>query len=640
MDLSVCKQILTKYWGHSSFRPLQEDIIASVMEGNDTLALMPTGGGKSITFQIPALAKDGICLVVSPLIALMKDQVNRLKNLDIKAMAIYSGMSSEEIDIALDNCIYGNYKFLYVSPERIATKIFQTRVQMMNVNLVAVDEAHCISQWGYDFRPSYLKITALRDLLPSGVPFLALTASATPDVADDIMEKLLFKTKHVLKTSFERKNIAYIVRTVDDKATYLVDTLKKTKGSGIIYTRSRKRCKEVAELLMTNEVSADYYHAGLSSEVRDKKQAAWTTGQKRVMVCTNAFGMGIDKADVRFVIHWEMPSSLEEYFQESGRAGRNNQPAYAVLLFSSSDKRRLEDSVKKKYPPIEKIKDIYEALCNFLQIPVGSGKNGVYDFMIKDFVAKYRLPILETFNSLTFLQQEGYIEFTEEIDNPSRVHFIVGRDELYRFQVANEPFDNFIKLLLRSYSGMFSEYVVIDEDFLSKKSGLSRNTIYQYLVRLSSYKIISFIPGKHTSLVIFTEERLERKNLFISPDNYQKCRDRQEIRVNKMIDYATINTKCRSVMLLDYFGEKADRCGICDVCRQRNELDLSKYEFDLILESIKDVIVNHQFDATQVVINVKHSSDKVIKVLRWLLDHDKVVANENRILSWKEKTLF
>ena len=530
MNIEPYRQILTKYWGFTSFKPLQEEIIRCVAEGKDTLALMPTGGGKSITFQVPALAKEGICLVITPLIALMKDQVTRLKSLEIKSMAIHSGMSAEEIDIAIENCIYGDYKFLYISPERISTRIFQTRLPRLNLNLVAVDEAHCISQWGYDFRPSYLKIASIREMISKTVPFLALTASAIPQVTEDIMQKLEFREKNVLKTSFERKNISYLVRKAEDKGTYLVKTLNKVTGSGIVYVRSRKRCKEIAELLVANGISADFYHAGLPVELRDKKQTSWTTGETRVIVATNAFGMGIDKAEVRFVIHWEMPDSIEEYFQESGRAGRDNKPAYAVLLYSQSDKTRLEDSLRRKFPPVEKIKDIYEALCNYLLVPQGAGKDNVFDFNMSDFVSKYHLPVIETYNSLTFLQREGYIEFTEEINNPSRVHFTVGRDDLYKFQVANESFDGFIKLLLRSYTGMFSEFVAINEDDLSKKSALTRDAVYRFLVKLSSLNIIKYIPGKKTALVIFTEERLERKALMISPENYLQVKEKYIIR--------------------------------------------------------------------------------------------------------------
>jgi ATP-dependent DNA helicase RecQ len=640
MNFEPYRQILTKYWGFTSFRPLQEEIISSVAEGRDTLGLMPTGGGKSITFQVFALSKEGICLVITPLIALMKDQVNRLNSLEIRSMAIHSGMCHEEIDIALENAIYGDYKFLYVSPERVSTHIFQARVPRLNLNLVAVDEAHCISQWGYDFRPSYLKISSIRELIPKTVPFLALTASATSHVAEDIMDKLNFRERNLLKTSFERKNISYLVRRAEDKGTYLVNTIQKAGGSGIVYVRSRKRCKEIAELLVSKGINADFYHAGLPVELRDKKQISWTTGETRVIVATNAFGMGIDKAEVRFVIHWEMPDSIEEYFQESGRAGRDGKPAYAVLLYSPSDKTRLEDSMRKKFPPVEKIKDIYEAICNFLQVPMGAGKDNVFDFNMPEFVSKYRLPVIETFNSLSFLQREGYIEFTEEIDNPSRVHFIVGRDDLYKFQVANESFDGFIKLLLRSYTGMFSEFVPVNEDTLAKKSALTRENVYRFLVKLSTFGIIKYIPGKKTSLVIFTEERLERKALLISPDTYLKVRERHADRLNKMIDYADYNSRCRSVTLLEYFGEEADRCGICDVCRERNELDLSKYEFDLILDEIKDLLAGQKYDTRELVSNVNHPVDKVIKVLRWLLDHNKILMDEKHLLSWKEQDLF
>jgi ATP-dependent DNA helicase RecQ len=635
MNIEPYRQILTKYWGYSSFKPLQEDIIRSVAEGKDTLGLMPTGGGKSITFQVPALAHEGICLVITPLIALMKDQVNRLNDLEIKSIAIHSGMSAEEIDNALENSVFGDYKFLYVSPERISTRMFQAKVTRLNLSLVAIDEAHCISQWGYDFRPSYLKIASLRDYISEKVPFLALTASATPQVIEDIMKKLAFREKNVLRTSFDRKNISYLVRKVEEKGTYLIKTLQKTKGSGIVYVRSRKRCKEVAELLVANGISADFYHAGLTDELRDKKQSSWTIGETRVIIATNAFGMGIDKSEVRFVIHWDIPDSIESYFQESGRAGRDGKPAFAVLLYSPADKARLIDSIRKKYPEIEKIKDIYEALCNYLQVPLGSGKDVVFDFNMYDFVSKYRLPVIETYNSLQFLQREGYMEFTEEINNPSRVHFIVSRDDLYKFQVANESFDGFIKLLLRSYTGMFSEFVPINEEALSRKSAATSDTIYQYLVKLSSLNIIRYIPGKKTALVIFTEERLVRKALMISPDNYLHVKEKYEVRMNKMIEYADSDSHCRSVYLLDYFGEEADRCGICDVCRERNELDLSKYEFDIILEEIKSVLSEKKPDAEELVKLMDYPEDRVIKVIRWLLDHNKIVQDRDHKLWWK-----
>jgi ATP-dependent DNA helicase RecQ len=634
ITIEQCKKILTRYWGFTSFKPLQEEIIRSVAEGRDTLGLMPTGGGKSITFQVPALAMEGTCLVITPLIALMKEQVSRLNNLEIKSLAIHSAMSREEIDITLENCIYGDYKFLYVSPERISTQVFQGKIGRLTLSLVAVDEAHCISQWGYDFRPSYLKIASLRNLIAPEVPFLALTATATPQVIDDIMNKLAFRQNNVLRTSFLRKNISYLVRHAEEKGSYLIKTLNKVKGSGIVYVRSRKRCREVAEILAENGISADFYHAGLSDELRDRKQAAWTTGKNRVIVATNAFGMGIDKADVRFVIHWDIPDSIENYFQESGRAGRDNKPAYAVLLYSPSDKTRLNDSLRLKFPPVEKIKDIYEALCNYLQVPLGSGKDNVFDFNIADFVSRFRLPVIETFNSLAFLQREGYIEFTEEINNPSRVHFVVGRDDLYKFQVANESFDGFIKLLLRSYTGMFTEFVAINEESLARKAAITRDTVYQYLVKLSSMNIIRYIPGKKTALVIFTEERLVRKALMISPDNYLHVKEKYSARLEKIIDYAESKNRCRSVILLDYFGEESDRCGICDVCRERNELDLSKYEFDLILEEIKGILAERNPDSQELVGMISYPEEKVIKVVRWLLDHNKIIPDKDHKLSW------
>lgn len=636
VTIEQCRKILTRYWGFTSFRPLQEDIIRSVTEGRDTLALMPTGGGKSITFQVPALAMEGTCLVITPLIALMKEQVNRLNSLEIRSLMIHSAMTKEEIDITLENCIYGDYKFLYVSPERISTPLFRGRAGRINLSLVAIDEAHCISQWGYDFRPSYLKIASLREIIAPDVPFLALTATATSLVVNDIMEKLEFRKLNVLKTSFARKNISYLVRQVEEKGSYLLKTLGGVSGSGIVYVRSRKRSKEVAEMLVANNVNADFYHAGLPDELRDRKQASWSTGKSRVIVATNAFGMGIDKADVRFVIHWDIPDSIENYFQESGRAGRDGKPAWAVLLYSPSDKTRLYDSLRQKFPPVDRIKDVYEALCNYLLVPIGSGKNNVFDFNMAEFVSKFRLPVIETYNSLAFLQREGYVEFTEEINNPSRVHFIVGRDDLYKFQVANESFDGFIKLLLRSYTGMFTEFVSINEDSLAKKAAITRDTVYNYLVKLSSMHIIRYIPGKKTSLVIFTEERLERKALLISPENYLHVRDKYVSRLDKMVDYAESANRCRAVMLLDYFGEESDRCGTCDICRERNELDLSKYEFDIILEEIKNILSLQSPDPEELVKLVMQPEEKVIKVIRWLLDHNKIIQDSSRKLKWKK----
>jgi ATP-dependent DNA helicase RecQ len=630
------RKILTKYWGFSSFRPLQEEIISSVMSGNDTLGLMPTGGGKSITFQVPALASEGICIVVSPLIALMKDQVDRLRSMDIRAMVIHTGMMRDEISISLDNCIYGDYKFLYISPERIGSEVFRNRVARMNVSLIAIDEAHCISQWGYDFRPSYLKISSLRDVIPHEVPVLALTATATPRVVEDIVEKLNFRTRNVFKTGYERRNLTYLVREIEDKESYLLKTLSRVSGSGIVYVRSRKRSAEIAAMLIKEGIPATYYHAGLPPETRHQRQLHWIGGRVRVMVATNAFGMGIDKADVRFVLHWDIPDSIESYFQESGRAGRDGKPSWAVLIYSKSDVSRARDRIRVSFPPPDRIKDIYELLCNFLQIPVGAGKNGVYDFSLAKFVTQYRLQVAEVYNSIKFLEREGYIELTEEINNPSRVNFIVSRDDLYRFQVANAALDGFIKLILRSYTGLFSEFVPVNEEYMSKKSGLTRDQIYNFMVHLSNQGIIRYIPGKKGAMIIFTEERLPRKSLLITPGNYVEVRSRFQERLEKMIGYATSNTRCRASMLIEYFGEETARCGQCDVCINRNELDLSKYEFDLILARIREIVERDSPDMLTLMSKLEGDEEDNLKVVRWLLDHDKLISSIGNRLAWNQ----
>jgi len=633
--MNLYKQLLLKYWGFSKFRPLQEEIIDSVYSGKDTLALMPTGGGKSITFQIPALAKDGICLVITPLIALMKDQVEGLNKRGIKAMAIYSGMKKREIDLALDNCIFGDYKFLYLSPERINTELFKARVAKMNVNMIAVDEAHCISQWGYDFRPSYLNIAALKDILNKDVPFLALTATATPEVVEDIQDKLRFKEKNVLWKSFERKNLVYLVRKVESKENYLLNTLSKIKGTGIIYTRSRKKTKWISDMLNKHGIVSDYYHAGLSNEVRSEKQDAWQQNKKRVMVATNAFGMGIDKPDVRFVVHYDLPDNLESYYQEAGRAGRDEKKAYAVLLFSDADKAKMKQRIQNSFPEMEDIKNLYEAVCQYLQIPYEGGKYQAYDFNISDFASRYKFGLMTIYNGIKLLQRGGYLELTDEVSNRSKIYFFVNRDDLYNFQLANEKYDGFIKLILRNYTGVFTDYTKIDENMLAKKIHVSVDKIYQYLNRLKYYKIIDYIPYKKTPMIVLTEERLKKKSIYLSKDQYKERKELFSKQVKQVLGYAETETKCRSQILLEYFGEEnAYRCGICDVCTRRNELELSKYEFDVILEELKKILKDKAARIDEIIEHLEYPKNKVLKVIDWLADNRKIIKEGEDRFKW------
>lgn len=626
---------MQRYWGYSTFRSIQEEIIRSVYDGHDTLALMPTGGGKSITFQVPALAREGICLVITPLIALMKDQVENLERRGIKANAIHSGMTRHEIEVEFDNCAYGDYKFLYLSPERLGTVLFRERLKKLNVNLVAIDESHCISQWGYDFRPSYLRIAELRELLP-GVPFLALTATATPEVANDIQERLGFREKRLIKMSFERKNLVYLVRNVEDKSKYLLKIADSIPGSGIVYVRNREKTKEIALLLKKAGISADFYHAGLSPEMRSARQDDWQRGRTRVIVSTNAFGMGIDKPDVRFVVHMDLPDSPEAYFQEAGRAGRDLQLAYAILLYNESDRAKINQRIEANFPEPNEIKRTYQALGSFLGVAIGAGKGEVYDFNLMDFAATYKLNAVKAYNSLKFLEMEGYIELTDELDNPSRLMFIIDRQELYRFQVAHAELDKFIKVILRAFTGVFNHYVKIDEAYLARVSGIPVQTVIDNLKKLTKLKVINYIPRKRTPLVIFTEERLDEKNLYLSPDNYRGRKERFLKRVEAMLQYASGTSKCRSKALLEYFGESdAYRCGKCDVCTSRNELDMSKLEFDKILALLKDALASSPLPTEQLVDSTKQNPERVLKVIHFLVDNGKIVRCDDGLLRWR-----
>ncbi|MBA4409446.1 MAG: ATP-dependent DNA helicase RecQ [Bacteroidota bacterium] len=633
--MSEFKQILTKYWGFAAFRPLQEEIIQLVDQGKDTLGLMPTGGGKSVTYQVYSLSKPGICLVITPLIALMKDQVENLNQRGIKALAIYSGMSNQEIKVAMDHAAWGNYKFLYLSPERIATERFRERIGKFDVNLIAVDEAHCISQWGYDFRPSYLRIAELRDLLPN-IPVLAVTATATAQVIDDIQEQLKFKKKNVLRTSYYRSNLIYLVRNEEDKVNYLVKAVQKAKGTGIVYVKSRKLTREISDLLSKNQISADCYHAGLSTKIRSSRQEAWMNGKCRVIVSTNAFGMGIDKADVRFVIHLEAPDSVEAYFQEAGRAGRDGKTAWSVLLYNNSDKIRLHKNVDKSFPEPDVIKRIYEAICNFYQLAVGFGKDQSFEFSMASFASSFSFQITVVFNSLKILQREGYLELTDELDNPSKVYFQVGRDDLYKFQVANAGFDGFIKLLLRSYTGLFTNYVAIDEQLMAQRANISPELVYQFLCKLRAQKVIDYIPQKKTPFIIFTKERIDLDRLKITKENYTDRKRDYMQRIDSMIHYASSGHKCRSQLLLQYFGEtESVRCGKCDVCMERNELNVSKYEFDTISDQIKKLLLEPCF-YEELIARIEGKPDNTVKIVRWLLENEKIVYRVDNRMEWRK----
>ncbi len=622
-------------WGYDLFRPLQEEIILSVLSGKDSLALMPTGGGKSITFQIPTLAMEGICLVITPLIALMKDQVDQLTRLKIKAMAIHSGMNAYEIDIALNNCVYGGYKFLYVSPERLTNRIFRARVSDMNVNLIAVDEAHCISQWGYDFRPSYLDISALREILED-VPVLALTATATPEVCEDIQERLGFKQKNLFQMSFNRENLDYLVVTTEDKSREVVGQISQMEACGIVYTRNRKKCRELSLLLNEHGITSNYYHAGLKQTMRDERQQQWMDNQFRVMVATNAFGMGIDKPDVRFVIHVDLPDGPEAYFQEAGRAGRDGLHSCAILLYSPSDNRVVEQRKAINFPGIPKIREVYKALCNYLQIPLGSGRGQQYDFEFGEFLHQYSFSAMVAHSSIQSLAREGYLVLTDSFHNPSRIKFQVERDALYTFQVKNAGFDGFIKLLLRTYSGLFSQFVKIDETTLAKRSGLSREKVYSYLITLSKRQIIHYIPRKELPVLTFLEERLDDKNLLIAPGRYNFRKERYEKRIGEMLRYASSQSICRNQFLLSYFGQlDSPRCGRCDVCREVEQIEPGSEVFKTILKAISSQLSAHDLSLEELVNQTGLDPVKVGQVAEWLVDQGKVSRKKDLTLRWK-----
>ena len=598
------RSVLSEYFGYDSFRSIQEDIIRSIGSGRDTLGLMPTGGGKSITFQVPALAQEGVCIVVTPLIALMKDQVAKLRERGIKATAIYSGMNRDNIVAALDNCILGDYKFLYVSPERLSSDIFLTKLRRMRVSFITIDESHCISQWGYDFRPSYLAIAEIRKQLPH-TPILALTATATPEVVKDIQQRLQFEKENVFRMSFERKNLNYVVRYTENKDNEILHILNNVQGSAIIYVRNRDKTRELAKLLEEHGISAAFYHAGIDNRDKDKRQRLWTEDHTRVMVATNAFGMGIDKPNVRIVIHYEMPDSPEAYYQEAGRAGRDGLTAYAVLLYTPDDKRKLSRRVSDNYPDKDFVCSVYERLGYYYQMAVGDGEGCHYDFHMSEFCRAYHLPIVQTESALRLLTQAGYIRYEEEEEHTSRLRFIIPRDELYRRYDISDTADHIIRALLRLYSGVFSDYVFIDEKYLSEMTGIDLEPLYETLLGLGRARVVHYIPRRTCPSVTFVRKRVDTHRVVITPAIYEERKASYAARIEAMKEYVLSENQCRSRMLLRYFGERgAAPCGKCDNCRKHRESEFSELHY----EAYREILLEFLSDGTS------HLLDEVRKL--------------------------
>ena len=631
------EEILMKYWGYPSFRPLQKDIILSVLAGRDTLALLPTGGGKSVCFQVPALAVKGLCLVITPLIALMRDQVEHLRTKGVKAAAIHSGMPQGEAEIVINNAVYGDLKLLYLSPERLQSEIFRENLRKMKVGLIAVDESHCISQWGYDFRPPYLQIAEIREFFP-GVPVVALTATATPPVVKDIQDKLRFRAGNIFRSSFRRENLTYMVIKEEDKFGRLLKIAGRIKGTGIVYMRNRRKTREIATFLSKNGITADFYHAGLDQRVRDARQDAWLRGACRVIVATNAFGMGIDKPDVRLVVHMDIPDSLEAYFQEAGRGGRDGKPSFAVMLFNESDIADARHNMARSFPSPATIKTVYQALGNYFQLPVGSGKDQDFDFEISEFSRNFKLDPVTVHNSLKFLEKEGYLVTTEALHEPSKLHIIADRGVLYDFQLRNAAMDSFIKVILRSYGGLFNDFVPINEQELAYRSALTKEEAVANIAHLHRLGLVEYVPQKDKPRVIFTEARLDERHVIISDRHYKERKEQASARLNDVIEYATSTASCRSQSLLAYFGEsQSGPCGKCDVCIEQHKRKVNEREFERLKIMVQTLLQKKVPTIYEVVDSLQeHDEDKVLAVVQWLLDHGMIIKDERNRLKWKK----
>ena len=630
-------QLLIKYWGYSKFRPLQDEIIDSVMQGHDTLALLPTGGGKSVCYQIPALAMKGICIVVSPLISLIKDQVRQLESKKIPVAAIYSGMSYREIDKTLDLAVDGKVKFLYISPERLQTEIFRVRAVNMPVNLIAVDEAHCISQWGYDFRPSYLKISDIRDLLPQ-VPIIALTATATVDVRNDIVEKLKFYNGKIFIKSFERQNLSYSVLKEENKPGRIVSMLQKVNGSAIVFVNTRRKTAEVSNYINENKISSTFYHAGLEMSVRSQRQEQWIKSQIRVMVCTNAFGMGIDKPDVRLVVHMDPSAEIESYFQEAGRAGRDEKKSFAVCLYDDNNLLQLQERMKTQFPSTSEIKKVYQSLANYFQLAIAAGEGVSFDFDLTQFCKTYQLHTINTYYAIKVLEQEGYLLLSDAVSIPSRLIIKLNRDSLYRFELVQAAYEPIIKAILRLYGGVFDFYSIIKEHELAKFLNIEIYEVTRQLQYLHDADIIEYLPAKDKPLLTYLIARMDAQYLPLNDLFLEKRKKAYEIRLRAMNEYLETKWKCRSQTLLRYFGEDdAPRCGICDVCLRRHELDVSDIEFEKNIGLIKNLLSENDYSIIDIIKKLPALSDAVIiESVRWLMDTGLIEEDKKKILHWKK----